>query len=111
MASRAWLAEASTGCKSTRSSSRPSPVTVKIQLQDEAGFDVFTRRTINASAGWGTISVAVPGGFDKSLAGHGNPAGFDWHRVSLCSLIVERVNVGDGIINPDSGRFLMQTCN
>ena len=83
------------------------PITVKIQLQDEAGFDVFTRRTINASAGWETISVAVPGGFDKSLAGHGNPAGFDWHRVSLCSLIVERVNVGDGIINPDSGRFLV----
>ena len=81
------------------------PITVKIQLQDEAGFDVFTRRRIEP--GWQTVSVAVPGGFGDSLAGHGNPAGFDWQRVSLCSLVVERVNVGAGIVNPDTGQFLV----
>ncbi|HPM84137.1 MAG TPA: glucoamylase family protein, partial [Candidatus Anammoximicrobium sp.] len=83
-------------------------ITVKIQLQDEAGFDVFTRRTIHPSAGgWETISVAVPAGFDDSLAGDGNPAGFNWRQVSLCSLIVERVNVGAGIVNPDTAQFLV----
>ena len=85
----------------------PQNVTVKIQLQDEAGFDVFTRRTLNAGADWETLSIAVPDGFDRSLAGHGDPAGFDWRRVSVCAVIVERENVGDGIVNPDTGRFLM----
>ncbi|MCY2990968.1 MAG: hypothetical protein NTY19_24295 [Planctomycetota bacterium] len=85
-----------------------APVTLKIQLQDEAGFDVFTRRTINPAGGaWQTISVDVPGGFDHSLAGQGNPAGFNWQRVSLCTLIVERENVGDNVVNPDTGHFLV----
>ena len=83
-------------------------ITLKIELQDETGHDVFARRTIGDTGSlWQTISLAVPSGFDNSVAGGGSTAAFNWNQVSVFSLIIERVNIGDGISNPDSGAFLV----
>ena len=85
-----------------------SDVTVKIELQDESGFDVFTRRTLtDTGANWQTISLSLPADFDDSVQGIGDPAAFNWREVSTFSLIVERNNIGAGIANPDTGQFLL----
>jgi hypothetical protein len=83
-------------------------VTLKIELRDEEDFDVFTRRTItDTGGGWQPISLAIPDSFTDSVEGGGNPAPFDWNRVSVFSVIVERVNEGAGVSNPTTGEFLI----
>lgn len=85
-----------------------SPVTVKIELRDENDFDVFTRRTLtNTGSDWQTVSLALPSSFTNSVEGAGNPAAFDWRKVSSFTLVVERNNDADGVHNPDSGQFLV----
>ncbi len=84
------------------------PVSLKVQLQDENGFDVFARRTLNPTGGvWQTLSFSLPSDFIDSIQGMGNPASFDWRRVSVFGLVIERNNFGAGITNPDTGRFLV----
>jgi len=86
------------------------PVTLKIELNDEHGMDVFARRTIDPATpvpAWETISLSIPSAFSDSVAGAGDPSGFDWRQVSTFAIIVERVNVGAGIENPDAGKFLI----
>jgi hypothetical protein len=83
-----------------------SPVMLKVELKDESGFDVFTRRTVSSSA-WQTVSLSLPSDFTDSVRGNGNTNPFDWRRVSLMSLIVERQNVGAGVSNPTTGAFLV----
>ena len=84
------------------------PVILKIELKDEAGFDVYTRRLISPNGGsWQTISLGMPQAFSKSLKGGGNPAGFDWTKVSIFGLTVERSNVAAGVVNPVAGRLLI----
>lgn len=82
-------------------------VVLKIELKDENGFDVFTRRTLSSNGGWQTFMLRMPGDFDDSATGQGDLSGFDWRRVSLLTLLVERRNVAGGIENPDTGRFLV----
>lgn len=83
-------------------------VTIKIELQDETGFDVFTRRTITPTGNdWNTVSLAIPDGFDDSVSGNGDVSAFNWNEVSTFSLIIERNNVGAGVANPDAGVFLI----
>ena len=83
-------------------------ITLKIELRDEAGRDVFTRRTIGDTGGlWQSVLIPISSGFDNSVSGGGSTADFNWHQVSVFSLIIERVNVADGISNPDSGAFLI----
>lgn len=81
------------------------PVLVKIELQDESGFDIFCRRQV-AGTGWQTISVPRSA-FTRSVVGHDNPAGFRWDQVTLLSLLVERLHVGDGVLNPVAGGLLI----
>lgn len=81
-------------------------VVLKIELKDENGGDVFTRRTLTPTGGaWQTQTLATPSDFTESVSG--SPGLFDWGRVSLLSLIVERRNVAAGIQNPDSGHLLL----
>ena len=82
------------------------PVTVKIELKDENGFDVFVRRTLSGTAAQ-AATIAIPNGFTDSVAGGGSTSGFDWTRVSVLSVIVERANVGAGVNNPTAGRFTL----
>ena len=81
---------------------------LKIELQDENGFDVFTRRTLtNTGSVWQNVSLSLPNDFTDSVQGAGDPSAFDWRGLSTFSIIVERMNVGAGSTNPDSGRFLI----
>lgn len=83
-------------------------IKLKIELKDEAGFDVYTRRRIVPNGGaWQTVSLRVPQDFTQSITGRGNPAGFDWTKASTLALSVERTNVAEGVSNPVSGRFLI----
>ncbi|MBI3408067.1 MAG: hypothetical protein HY040_06885 [Planctomycetes bacterium] len=82
-------------------------VTLKIELQDEQHFDVFARRTLMSTGSWQTLTFSLLSDFTDSVAGQGDPRAFDWHKVSSFALIIERVNVGAGITNPDTGRFLV----
>ena len=83
-------------------------ITLKVELKDEMGFDVFTRITLEPNAQtWNTMTFDLPSAFSLSVAGEGDPDGFDWNRVSLLSLIIERTNIGDWISNPDSGVILI----
>ena len=85
-----------------------SDVTVKIELRDENGFDVFTRRTFtNTGGNWQTISLSLPADFHNSVQGGGDPGAFNWREVSTFALIVERNNISAGIANPDTGQFLV----
>jgi hypothetical protein len=83
-----------------------SQVTLKVELKDESGFDVFTRRTVSGPA-WQTVSLSLANDFTDSVSGNGNTTPFDWRRVSVLSLIVERQNVGAGVTNPTTGAFLV----
>jgi hypothetical protein len=49
----------------------------------------------------------MPQDFPKSLKGNGSPAKFDWTKVSVFALTVERTNIVEGVANPVSGRFLI----
>lgn len=80
--------------------------TLRIELTDEAGSKVFTRRPL-LPGGWQTLSLALPGDFEGFLPGGLGVTTFDWGRVSVFSLIVERRNVGDGIQNPDRVELLL----
>jgi hypothetical protein len=81
---------------------------LKIEIKDESGFDVFTRRTVAPSGDtWQTISLALPEAFTDSVQGGGSSASFNWRQVSLLSVIVERENHSASISNPDSGTFLI----
>jgi len=83
-------------------------VSLKIELRDEDDFDVFTRRTItNGGTQWQDFTLSLPADFDDSVAGEGNTAPFDWQRVSLLAIIVERKNIGAGVDNPTTGEFLI----
>jgi hypothetical protein len=87
-----------------------APVTLKIELKDEADFDAFARRQLTPGAGgWVTLSLPLgPGGaFTDSVKGGGNPAAFDWTRVSALTLVIERQNLAAGVQNPDTGRLLI----
>ena len=85
----------------------PEPVTLKIELKDEYGFDVFTRRVIaNNGGNWQTFWLAIPSSFTNSVSGNGDPSAFDWTQVDVFSLLVERQNVGDGVVNPNAGALL-----
>lgn len=85
-----------------------SDITLKLELRDENGFDVFTRRTLtNSGANWQTVTLDLPASFTDSVEGMGDPSAFDWRKVSLFSIIIERNNVGAGVHNPDTGRFLV----
>jgi len=86
-------------------------ITMKIELRDEPNdsndFDVFTRRRITDTGQWHTISLTIPDDFNDSVTGGGNTAAFNWREVSTLSVIIERENIGAGISNPMSGRFLV----
>ncbi|MCA9072194.1 MAG: hypothetical protein KDA84_24880, partial [Planctomycetaceae bacterium] len=83
-------------------------VTIKFELQDESGFDVFTRQTVsNTGSAWQTVTLALPSSFDNSVQGSGDPSGFDWREVSNFSVVIERNNVGAGISNPDQIELLL----
>ena len=83
-------------------------IILKIQLQDVNNIDVFTRRTIsNDGNDWNTVTLLIPDDFDDSVSGNENTEKFDWHKVRTFSLVIERVNIGAGIINPDTGRFIV----
>ena len=76
-------------------------VIVKIELKDESGNDVFTRITLDSTT-WTPITLAR-NSFNQSVSGQP----FDWNRVSVFSIIVERNNIADGISNPDVSSFLI----
>lgn len=80
-------------------------VNVKVELKDESGFDVFGRQTFSSET-WTNFTMSRAN-FTNSVAGAGNPAGFNWTEVTSLSFIVERVNVGDGVANPDTGGFVI----
>jgi len=83
-------------------SSQNEPVTLKIELKDEADATVYTRRMLTPGQGWQTITLSVPGELNQ-----GDTAAFDWGAVSVGSLVIERKHEGDGVTNPDSARFLL----
>ncbi|MBI3467437.1 MAG: hypothetical protein HY000_30885 [Planctomycetes bacterium] len=68
--------------------SMSAPLTLKIELKDESGFDVFSRVQVSSS-GWTTVSLPRTA-FSSSQAGHGDTAPFNWRRVSVLALLVER---------------------
>ena len=81
---------------------------LKIELRDEDDFDVFTRRTLALPGGsWQTFSLQLPADFTDSVQGMGDPSAFDWSRISLLTILVERLNVAAGVSNPDTGSFLL----
>jgi hypothetical protein len=81
-------------------------IILKVELRDEAGEDVFARVELSdTEAGWQTVSLTMPEDFDRSA--DGDVTDFNWHEVSLLSLIVERNHDADGVHNPDSGVFLV----
>ena len=82
-------------------------VSLKIELQDEydCGNDkckVFTRRTISPTDNWETLSFNIPDDFDQFTGGVGN---FDWRRVSLLAIVIERQV--STITNPIEGHLLI----
>ena len=85
----------------TRLSSGSPGLTLKVELRDEFGNDVFVRLNHRA-ANWATAWLPRDL-FNRST--RGSPALFRWDRVSLMSLIVERRHVSDGIDNPVQGGF------
>ncbi|MCO6459339.1 MAG: hypothetical protein J5I93_28855 [Pirellulaceae bacterium] len=86
----------------------PEPITLKVELRDEAGWDVFTRRPLaGPAASWRTIVLDIPADFQDSISGGGDPSAFNWRELSTLSVIIERNNVGAGIANPTSGQFLL----
>ena len=87
-----------------RLADRSSAVTVKVELQDEQGIDAFTRLPIT-STDWTTI-VIPRSQFTGRLAAQ-NLGNFDWHQVSILSLLVEHQNVADQVSNPLAGGFLV----
>ena len=87
-----------------RLADRSSAVTVKVELKDEQGIDAFTRLPIT-STDWTTI-VIPRNQFTGRLAAQ-NLGNFDWHQVSILSLLVEHQNVADQVSNPLAGGFLV----
>lgn len=82
------------------------PITLKLELKDENDFDVFTRCTLTEPY-WQTMTFSLPTDFDDSVKGYGDASDFNWEQVSVFSVIIERVNIGAGIQNPDTGSFLL----
>ncbi len=78
-----------------------SPFTIKVEIKDEHGQDVFTRTNID-STNWTPISIPRSG-FGDAVSG----GTFDWNEVSGLSIVVERENVGDGISNPETGTLII----
>lgn len=85
---------------------RGSPaVVIKVELKDENNFDVFARVFISRET-WGSVFLARRD-FNDSVAGKGRTSKFDWNRVSVLSIIVERTNKAAKVKNPDIGAFLV----
>lgn len=78
-------------------------LTVKVELKDTQGRDVFAR-VIRSSANWGTVSLPRSS-FSRSTMGDTEP--FRWDRVRTLSVIVERNHEADSVRNPDSGGLLV----
>lgn len=85
-----------------------APVMLKIELKDESGFDIFTRRQVNSTS-WQTIVISRAQ-FNRTLRGDDTGQtveAFDWSKVSIMSLIVERFHKADGVDNPNDGVLLI----
>ena len=91
------------------------PIDLKIELTEEKDDPldmeevprrVYARRAIDSNE-WQTISLTLPNESDLGHFTGGDTGSFSPHRVSLLSLIVERLHIGDGVENPDTGTFLV----
>ena len=78
-------------------------LTVKVELKDMYGWDVFAR-VLLTSADWGTATL--PRGY-FSHSTKGTTAPFRWDKVRTMAVIVERNHDADGIHNPVGGGFLV----
>ncbi len=91
------------------------PIDLKIELTEEKDDPldmeeiprrVYARRAVDTDE-WQTISLTLPGESGVGDFTGGDTGSFNPHRVSLLSLIVERLHIGDGVENPDTGTFLV----
>lgn len=91
------------------------PIDLKIELTEEKDDPldmeevprrVYARRAIDSNE-WQTISLTLPNESDLGHFTGGDIGSFSPRRVSLLSLIVERLHVGDDVENPDTGTFLV----
>ncbi|MBV5308522.1 glucoamylase family protein [Chromatium okenii] len=84
-------------------------ITLKIELKDETGFDVFARVSVTNTKEWETVSLSLGStvDFNNSIKGCGNVDAFDWTRISTFTIIIEQQNIEAKINNPDSGQFLI----
>jgi hypothetical protein len=91
------------------------PIDLKIELTEEKDdpldmeeipHRVYARRPIDSN-GWQTISLTLPNESDLGDFTRGDIGSFSPRRVSLLSLIVERLHIGDDVENPDTGTFLV----
>jgi len=71
------------------------PITVKIELKDEAEQVVFTQRSLSANS-FQTITLNLPGDFTQGATGS-----FNFRQVSVLSFVIEPAN------NPISGALLL----
>jgi hypothetical protein len=85
----------------TRLEQGSASITLKVELKDENGWDVFARRT-NSTTAWTDVTV-LRSAFDRSTRGVIGP--FSRDRVSTMSILVERNHDADDIRNPTSGAF------
>jgi hypothetical protein len=72
-----------------------APISLKIELKDEADRVVFARRTVSANT-FQTVTLNLSGDFDQ-----GSTAAFDFRQVSLLSFVIEQAG------NPVSGALLL----
>ncbi len=82
-----------------------SGVVMKVELSDEAGFDIFGRVALTSTV-WQTYEL-VRADFNQSVQGNNNTAPFDWSRVNILSLLVEHTNSADHISNPETATVLI----
>lgn len=73
----------------------PGPVTIKIELKDEANRLVHALRTINNNV-FQTITLNLPGDFNQGATGS-----FNFRQVSVLSFVIDRAN------NPNNGALLL----
>jgi hypothetical protein len=77
-------------------------IIIKVELKDENDIDVFAYCLVtNTGETWQTYSLGIPENF------YDETGRFNWRQVSTFAIIVEHNNVGAGVHNPDSGRFLI----
>jgi hypothetical protein len=76
-------------------------VTLRLELKDEKDRVIYTRRPVRDTE-WRTIALALPDDFEQ-----GDRRFFDWGKVRLFTIIVERRHVADGVSNPTQGDFLL----